>query len=369
MERLGNTKLTLKMTNNNCVIYRCPSNIALVKYWGKKEGGVQLPANPSISWTLSDLHATTKVTRTEIEANFSRDIQFDFYLAGERKSSFEPKIRQFLERILPFMPQIKDFKWKIESTNNFPHGTGIASSAAGFGALALCFAEFQRMDFESKSENNPMRNEGEFLKIASKYARLGSGSACRSVYGEPGIWGETVSWEEANDEFAVPFNSEVHPSLKNWADVVLIVDDGEKSVSSTQGHDLLKEHPYAQSRYNQAQINLSRLLSLMQQGDVKGFISLVESEALQLHSMMMSSEPYYLLIRPNTVALIEKIWRKRSENQWPMAFTLDAGANVHLLYDKSYTSEIMNFIEAELLSYCKNSLYLCSDIGSGPIKI
>jgi diphosphomevalonate decarboxylase len=139
-------------------------------------------------------------------------------------------------------------------------------------------------------------------------------------------------------------------------------------VSSTQGHDLLKDHPYATSRYQQAQINLERLLEMMKEGDLEGFISLVESEALQLHAMMMSSEPYYLLIRPNTVAIIEKIWLKRKETQWPMAFTLDAGANVHLLYDKSYSQSVMNFIETELLPYCKNSLYLCSNIGGSPQK-
>jgi diphosphomevalonate decarboxylase len=352
------------MSEYNCVKYRCPSNIALVKYWGKKSGGVQLPANPSISWTLTDLHATTTVTRAKLDDTHASSVSLEFFLAGEPKPSFEPKIRQFLERIAPMMPQVKEFHWRVESENNFPHGTGIASSAAGFGALALCFADFQRADLAGIQT----WSEEEFLQTASKYARLGSGSACRSVYGQPGIWGETQAWSQATDEFAVPFTAEVHPSLNNWADAVLIVDDGEKSVSSTQGHDLLKDHPYATSRYQQAQINLERLLEIMKEGDLEGFISLVESEALQLHAMMMSSEPYYLLIRPNTVAIIEKIWLKRKETQWPMAFTLDAGANVHLLYDKSYSQSVMNFIETELLPYCKNSLYLCSNIGGSPQK-
>lgn len=355
------------MTENKIVTYKCPSNIALVKYWGKKTGGVQLPANPSISWSLSDLHATTTVTRIEkVESKaLENQISLEFYLGGESKTSFEPKIKQFLERIAPMMPQVYLYHWKIESQNNFPHGTGIASSAAGFGALALCFADFQRDSLEQEQN----WSDEEFLKIASKYARLGSGSACRSVYGKPGIWGETKAWIESSDEFAVPFTANVHPTLANWADAVLIVDDGEKSVSSTQGHDLLKNHPYASSRYQQAENNMVRLLEIMQMGNLSEFISLVESEALQLHAMMMSSEPYYLLIRPNTVAIIEKIWNKRKENQWPMAFTLDAGANVHLLYDKSYSLQVMNFIETELLVHCKNNLYLCSDLGAAPQKL
>ncbi len=337
------------------VKYRCPSNIALVKYWGKKDEGIQIPANASVSWTLSDLYAETTVTAVE-----STETELTFLYDGQAKTSFEPKIKDFLIRIAPYSEFVGKHSFVVNSKNNFPHGTGIASSAAGFGALALCIA-----DLEGQFALGTL----DFYQRASFFARLGSGSACRSMYSEPAIWGEHAFVKNSSDLYAVPFDGEIHQSLKNWKDCVLIVDDGEKKVSSTAGHSLLKNHPYASARFNQAQKNIENVLQFMQQGDIDVFISLVESEALQLHAMMMSSIPYFTLIRPGTLAIIEEIWTFRDERKLPLAFTLDAGANVHLLYDSTIENEVMNFIHTKLLVYCKNGLYLCSNTGGQPTKI
>ncbi len=337
------------------VKYRCPSNIALVKYWGKKEGGIQIPANASISWSLSDLFAETTMIATP-----SNQTQLEFKYDGNPKPSFEPKILDFLNRIAPFSDFVKQNSFEVDTINNFPHGTGIASSAAGFGALALCIA-----DLEGKYEVG----SDEFYQRASFFARLGSGSACRSVYSEPAIWGEHPEVENSSDLFAVPFEGQIHESLKNWKDCVLIVDDGEKKVSSTAGHSLLKNHPYAEARFKQAQKNIGNILQYMQNGNVIDFIALVESEALQLHSMMMSSIPYFTLIRPGTLAILEEIWTFREETNLPIAFTLDAGANVHLLYSSEIEEQVTNFIHTKLLVYCKKGLYLCSSIGGNPLKL
>jgi diphosphomevalonate decarboxylase len=104
----------------------------------------------------------------------------------------------------------------------------------------------------------------------------------------------------------------------------------------------------------------------MKNGDVKSFIEIVESEALQLHSMMMTSIPYYVLMRPNTLAIIEEIWRFREQSGLSICFTLDAGANVHFLYDGNIEETVMNFVNNTLLQYCKNGQYLCSDTGKRP---
>lgn len=336
------------------ITYQCPSNIALVKYWGKKEGALQLPANASISWSLAHLFAKTTVSQEE-----SDELEIEFYLDGQPKESFVPKIKQFLDRIIPLSPELNNRKYTIHSTNNFPHGAGIASSAAGFGALALCFAELEGK-FESQTQP--------FYERASEFARLGSGSACRSVFSLPAIWGQHSAIPGSSDNYAVPFPFDIHENLQNWQDAVLIIDDGEKSVSSTQGHDLLKNHPYATARFGQATVNLERITSCFVLGDVDTFIQIVESEALQLHAMMMSSEPYYLLVRPNTLAAIEKIWAFRRQSNVSICFTLDAGANVHVLFPKSSEIQVKNFIESELLLYCKNRLYLCSDTNGLPIK-
>lgn len=337
------------------VTYRCPSNIALVKYWGKKEEGVQIPANASISWSLSDLFAETTVVARE-----SNDTNLIFNYDGQPKPSFEPKIKDFLNRIAPYSEFVTKHTFEVNTINNFPHGTGIASSAAGFGALALCITDLERM-FQPGTL--------EFYQRASFFARLGSGSACRSVYAEPAIWGHHDVVGNSSDLYAVPYTGLVHSNLQGWKDCVLIVDDGEKKVSSTAGHSLLKNHPYAASRFQQAQKNIENILQFMQHGNISSFIELVESEALQLHAMMMSSIPYFTLIRPGTLAILEEIWTFRNETKLPVAFTLDAGANVHLLFPQSIESEAMNFINTKLLVYCKNGLYLCSSTGGSPTKI
>ena len=94
-------------------------------------------------------------------------------------------------------------------------------------------------------------------------------------------------------------------------------------------------------------------------------MSLVESEALSLHAMMMTSMPYFILMKPNTLEIINKIWKFRSETQSPVCFTLDAGANVHVLYPENVKEKVLQFIQHELVGYCQNGQYICDEIGNG----
>ena len=334
------------------VTVTCPSNIALIKYWGKKDTGIQIPQNPSISWSLSDLNANTSVKF--LPAN-GREINFSY--DGLPKESFLPKIKDFFKKIEDILPWVRDGIFEIDTVNNFPHGTGIASSAAGFGALATALVEI---------EDKLDKNTEAFWNKVSEIARLGSGSACRSMYSKPAVWGLSDAVENSSDLYAVELKTPIHSSLQNWKDTVLIVDSGEKKVSSTAGHSLLNGHPYAESRFIQASRNLAELVKVMETGDIDRFIKIVESEALQLHSMMMTSIPYYMLMRPNTIAIIEEIWKFREETNMHVCFTLDAGANVHLLYSREIESSVKTFTESNLLPYCQNAMYLCSETGGKP---
>lgn len=339
--------------------WRCPSNIALVKYWGKKESGTQLPANPSISLTLSDLYTETTITVNH--GNVSGEPAFTFLLEGQSKLAFEPKIYSFFKKIWNDFQVIRECHLVIDSKNNFPHGTGIASSASGFGALALALCDLEQ------AHTGKMMDD--FFNKASEVARLGSGSACRSIYAGVTSWGKCESIENSSDFYATPFQSKIDAPLNDLMDAVLIVDDSEKSVSSTEGHSLLINNPYSAARYATAAKNHSRIIDSLEKGNVRSFIQIVESEALQLHAMMMASSPYYILMRPNTLAIIEKIWAFREKEGLPVMFTLDAGANVHLLYPAEYNEVVVNFIENALLDYCKSGQYLCSFTGKGPEKI
>lgn len=339
--------------------YRCPSNIALVKYWGKKDKGIQLPANPSISLTLSGLYTETTVTLAH--GNVSGKPAFSFLFDGRIQKSFEPKLNAFLQRLWNDFSVVREHHLHIQTSNNFPHGTGIASSASGFGALALCICDLQQQVGGKMFDD--------FYRQASRVARLGSGSACRSLFAAPSVWGEYPEIAGSSDEYAVPVDFIPAEPLNNLMDAVLIVDEGEKKVSSTEGHALLDKNPYAQARFGTARADLAKLLDAMKKGNMRSFISIVESEALQLHAMMMASSPYYVLMRPNTLAIIEKIWEYREKTGTPIMFTLDAGANVHLLFPGVYKTEIVNFITSSLLVYCQKGQYLCTETGAAPRRL
>ncbi len=341
------------------VSYTTPSNIALVKYWGKKEN--QLPQNPSISFTLDACATTTEVTFEKL-AKKAKDFSFDLWFEGKPKDDFKPKISTFLTRTEAYLPFLKNYYFKIETKNSFPHSSGIASSASGMAALALCL-----MDLERQLSSN-MSNDY-FNKKASFLARLGSGSACRSIEGTIIQWGRHKKISGSSDLYGIKYPYKVHDIFKNYCDTILLVDKGQKQVSSTIGHNLMRKHPFAEQRFQQAHENLDKLKAIFASGNLDAFIKIVEGEALTLHAMMMTSMPYFILMKPNTLEIINKIWKFRAASKTNVCFTLDAGANVHVLYPENEKNEVFQFIKDELVAYCENQQYLCDRIGFGAKKI
>ncbi len=339
--------------------WKSPSNIALIKYWGKKEN--QIPANPSISFTLDACATTTtlKFSRLEVKSDTH---SFDLFFEGNPKESFKPKINTFLERITSFCPYLKEFHFQIETSNSFPHSSGIASSASGMSALALCIMSLEKEIYTDITDEY-------FLRKASFLARLGSGSASRSIEGNLVVWGVNKSVTGSSNLFGIKYPYEVHSIFENFHDTILLVDKGEKQVSSTIGHELMHNHPFAENRFQQAHENLLKIKSVLKKGDLTAFIEIVESEALTLHAMMMTSLPYFVLMRPNTLEIIQKIWNFRKESGLHVCFTLDAGANVHVLYPENEKDLVYEFIKKELVVYCQNGHYICDRIGLGAKKL
>jgi len=339
--------------------WKAPSNIALVKYWGKMPN--QIPANPSISFTLDACATRTSVHFGKLKTP-SDTFSFDFSFEGNPKEDFKPKIKTFLERIGNYLPYLKDYHLKIDSSNSFPHSSGIASSASGMAALTLCLLEIEK-------QGTPEMTQDSFVKKASFLARLGSGSACRSIEGDLIQWGKTASIKESSNLFGIMYPFGVHPNFKNYHDTILLVHKGQKTVSSSVGHGLMKDHPFAENRFKQAHQNLEALQPILRNGDLESFVEIVESEALTLHAMMMTSSPYFILMLPNTLEIINRVWTFRKETKVPICFTLDAGANVHLLYPESEKEKCIQFIKDELVAYCENGQYICDRIGKGAKKI
>lgn len=321
----------------------CPSNIALIKYWGKYEN--QIPANPSISYTLNLCK-----TNTEMQFFAGEKFSVQTFLGGKEELKFAEKIEKYFKNIQEYLPWILKGSYLIKTENTFPHSSGIASSASGFGAIAKCLMQLDQA-FSGSANEEVTLNKASFL------ARLGSGSACRSLFDGLVVWGETKEVSGSSDLFAVPYpNDDIHSIFRNFKDWVLLIHEGEKSVSSTVGHGLMNTNPYAERRFQEAHDNFVTLKMILKTGDMPAFIKLVEHEALTLHAMMMMSEPAFILMKTGTLAVINKIWDFREKTDLPLFFTLDAGANVHLLFPANKDEDqIKEFIIKELVQHTQNN--------------
>lgn len=332
--------------------WSAPSNIALVKYWGKK-AGLQLPANPSVSLTLSNCVTKAKVT---LESKSSHRVTVLF--EGKEKPEFLPKIEKFLLNVSDELSFLSDYSIKLESSNTFPHSSGIASSASSMAAISLCLVSLEN---EVLGKN---QDQIDFKRISS-IARVGSGSACRSLFPGAASWGEHGGI--GSDLYA--HQLELNKSLNTIQNKIMIVDGGVKKVSSTVGHGLMNNHQYSLSRYDQAVTNWQQSLKYLENGNWDKLGPIIEEEALALHAMMMTSRPSFLLMEPNSIAAINFVQSFRKSSGVPLFFTLDAGPNLHLLYPVQYKREVEKFFEDSLKQLCHNEQYIDDHVGSGPKKL
>ena len=358
----NNPKLIIETNKleEGIVTWRSPSNIAIIKYWGKH--GVQLPRNPSISLTLDAAFTETKI-HYQPKTGVDTGLDLEFYFHGKPNDLFKAKVEKFLKSLLEIFPFLKQLKLRIESANSFPHSAGIASSASSMSALALCLCSLEDKLFGTLDSNE------EFRKKASFISRLGSGSACRSIYSGLAVWGKFGEVENSSDLFAIPFEDQVDEVYSSLHDDILLISSAEKSVSSRAGHGLMDENIFAENRYQQARQRFHELLIALKSGDIEQFGRITESEALTLHALMMTSNPSFILMKPNTLAAIERIKSYRKETGDPIYFSLDAGPNLHLLYPDNISEKIKPFIESELVPFCENQKWLQDSVGKGPIEL
>ena len=352
--------------------WQSPSNIALVKYWGKR--GKQLPQNPSISFTLSECRSETFIGFEKAD-----HFGFRFFFEGKENPAFGAKIEKFLLENQAFFPFINQLQLTVESRNTFPHSSGIASSASSMSAFVMGLMEIEHIlsnlsAFRQAQRPSPVEVpelvEGPInLQKASYFSRLASGSASRSVFPKMALWGATDGYKGSSDEYAVSLENDIHPVFKTYSDSILIVSGETKSVSSRAGHGLMEGNPYASARYAQANENIKNLLGALKAGDLDTFINITESEALQLHALMMCSHSSFILMKPNTLRIIEEVRNFRNETRIPLCFTLDAGPNVHLLYSENEADKVERFIKNNLVTYCDKGRWIADHVGDGPKKL
>lgn len=285
------------------VTAKAPANIAFIKYWGKRNEKLRLPANSSISMNLSGAYTITSV---EFDPGFKSDELFWGKLAaGEQETK---RVSTQLD-LIRGIAKIKTYA-KVVSKNNFPKGAGIASSASGFAALTVAAASAASLGLSEKK--------------LSILARIGSGSACRSI--PDGF----VEWRTA-DSSAQSYAVSLHPpDYWDICDLIAVVGESSKKISSTEGHALAESSPFYKARIMGMKDKVKEMKDSLRKKDFTKFGEILEAEAVNMHSVMMTSEPplYYWLSQTLEIMLAITEWRGRGLEAY---FTIDAGPNVHVI--------------------------------------
>lgn len=279
------------------------ANIAFVKYWGKRDAELNLPANSSLSMNLDRL---TTITAVE----FSPDYDDDLVILDGREERGETR-----QRIVAHLDRVRAMarlraRARVISKNSFPSGAGLASSASGFAALSLAASRAAGLELSQRE--------------LSILARFGSGSACRSI---PGGFSEWTAGSSSEESFAEQIAPPEHWDLR---DVIALVSRAKKPVGSTEGHSLAPSSPFFQARLASLADRLTKAKAALLEKDLATLGPLIEEDAISMHAVMMTSRPpiYYWL--PSCIQLIHEVQNWRAEGL-EVYFTLDAGPNVHLI--------------------------------------
>lgn len=312
---MEHTKSTVEHPNGGDLAAkaRAHSNIALAKYWGKRDAALNIPAVGSISITLDALHTDTTV---EFRTDLAQDELWlnDVQLNGSQQPDRHPAVRR-ASIVLDLVRQRAgtDLKATISSHNNFPTGAGLASSASGFAALAVAACAAARLE-ESPRE-------------LSILARRGSASAARSLFGGYAeLHAGTAA--DGSDAFAEPLMGRADWPLSV---VVAITDPGQKSISSTEGMSATSAtSPFYNSWVESSEPLLTRMRAAILAHDLEQVGELTEHSCLALHSLMFTTQPALIYWNAATVAAIHAVRDLRASGL-PVYFTIDAGPQVKAL--------------------------------------
>lgn len=343
----------------NKVTWRCGTNIALIKHFGKRER--QLPSNPSLSMTLTDIAIETTIEYEFIEAIRFPGVHFTY--EGVNSESFTKRIASFIDNLILDIPILSRVRMTIHSRNLTPHTEGIIMPSYVFSSLSLCLCSI-----EEKFEGSVSGNK-DFFQKASYLSRLGSGGACRSIYGGFVVWGDTEEHPTFSNLHGAPYPFDVHPTFKNLQDAVLVVSTERQNISNQAYHTFIKSHADALIRFGQARKNFKLLLKALQTGEINVFIKVVEAEALSIHEILLSAPDGDKILTSESLAIIDKITAFRNDTGIPVCFTFDIGPNIHLLYPEAYKKDVNAFIEKQLTSHCVDGTVIYDKMGHEPTQI
>ncbi len=290
---------------------RAGANIALVKYWGKKQEALKLPYNSSLSMTLDNLYTDTGMCFHSGE----KDI---FYLNGKRQAEEET------EKVGVFLEMFRQLSGKrdrvfISSYNSFPTAAGLASSASGYAAMAAAAKQLYHLDIEDKD--------------LSRLARRGSGSACRSLFGG------FVMWHAGTDDessYAEPL-----AEAEEYAMLILLLNSEKKAKPSTAGMKEVVEHSaYYPAWVEQAAADFREMKAAILAKDFSRIGQIAEANCLKMHATTWGSDRPFTYLQPASLEAMEIVRRFRRQGT-EIYFTIDAGPNIKVFCRRKTLPEVM----------------------------
>lgn len=312
-------------------IARAHTNIALIKYWGKADAKLRLPLMSSLSMTLDKFYSDTYLEKT--------DGPNTFILNGELPSdSTKDRVFNYLE-LLKNKYGIKD-NLVVNSVNHVPTAAGLASSSSAFAALAAAFCNYYELDLSKKE--------------LSRLARLGSGSASRSIYGGFAVWNKGTS-----DESSYAYALDEHPQLDLHL-IAVELNAQPKKLSSTKGMQLAQTSPFFKPWIDRNDLELKDMESAIQADDFTKLGSLAELNASEMHAINSTAVPGFTYFEPDTIKAIKLVQNLR-EQGIECYYTIDAGPNVKVLCQ---LRNIKNIVKAFETSFNNVNIVVAS-FGSG----
>ncbi len=300
-----------KIPKNSSASAFSPSNIALIKYWGKRDSSINLPITDSLSISLGDKGAHTKISISDSnDQYFLNDQEMDL------NSSFGLRLKHFLDLF-----RREGIYYRVESSLNIPMAAGLASSACGFAALVKALDQLYEWELSTSQ-----------LSILS---RLGSGSACRS------IWPGFVKWEkgvqtDGMDSHGIPLEIK-WPELRIG---LLVIDTQTKKISSTEAMQRTIESSILYKSWpKQVEQDLSLLQNALELKDFKRLGEISEHNACSMHATMLAAWPPIQYAQVETLEAMNLIWQAR-DNGLDLYFTQDAGPNLKLLFLEKDTEAV-----------------------------
>lgn len=350
IERRAAKRLVLQ--NGDVGFASAPSNIALIKYWGKRHDALQQPLNSSVSLTLGDFRSTTKLVLRgclfpEDERSTAMRPTCEIIL-NHKKSLADKKLLALWQRMSAGWGD--ELGFELHTKNNFPTACGIASSASGFAAFVGAVADLLQL--------SKLWSHEDLQYWLCEWARLGSGSATRSA-----ILGASVpfcAWEKIND-----FETKTFAIQSFWTSeirsLVVVVSDSEKEVSSSAGHSLVDTSALQMVRLAGVKRQYDSIQEAIAKGDFDTLATLCETDAFAMHAVMQSCEPPLKYLGDETAQLIAAFVQWRDTHRIQACWSLDAGPNLHIIYSKKDCDFVIDFFANQILKMLGRSFKIMTN--------